>query len=102
MAKRSRSPVEWSDQAEEEFWQNVEWLAQRFGPGTASAFMDRSEIYIKTISHSPTAFPSVEKGRSIRKCVVVPQIILYFQQFPDKIELLSFFNTHQDPTKLKL
>ena len=40
------------------------------------------------------------RGKQVRRCVLTKHNIIYFKEFPDRITILTVFDTRQNPKKL--
>lgn len=87
--------INWTPEAERTFLQNLEYLTYRWN--------NKVDDSLQVIASNPKAFPPHNSTLNIHKCVVVPQITLYYRIVNDHtIDLLTFWNNYQSPDKLKL
>jgi len=94
----------WSTRAKQTIENNLTYLKDNWTQKEVNAFVLKSEYYINFISENPITFAVSRKRKNIRSVLIVKQIRLYYKFYPRKniIVLLSFFNTKQKPSKLKL
>jgi len=59
------------------------------------------KIVIELLSEDPSIYPFIDKGKNIQKCVVTKHNVLYFRKIKDIIEIITIFDTRQNPEKLK-
>jgi RimJ/RimL family protein N-acetyltransferase len=57
---------------------------------------------IGIIQENPFLFPVYNLDKGIRKCVIHERIVLYYRVNGQTIELILFWNTYRDTSKLKL
>ena len=94
--------VIWTPEAVTTFNQNIAYLQQEWNDKVIERFIDKTDKLITLISEQPLLFPSAHKKKSIRKCLVVKQVSLYYRVQKDTIYLITFWNNYQHPRKLKL
>jgi plasmid stabilization system protein ParE len=59
-------------------------------------FLEKLTRSLQVIESMPEAFPASEKMPSLRRCVVTPQTILYYQIQTEVIEVISIIDARQD------
>jgi len=65
-------------------------------------FLDRVEEVLQTIRNNPDIYPVYQQETMIRKAVIHERMVLYYRVTDkSKIELITFWNTQQDPKRLK-
>ncbi|HVS91108.1 MAG TPA: type II toxin-antitoxin system RelE/ParE family toxin [Mucilaginibacter sp.] len=95
--------INWTPEAERTFSQNLEYLAYRWDNSVVLGFIQKVDDSLQAIISNPQAFPAHNSTLHIRKCVVTPQITVYYRIVNDStIDLLTFWNNYQNPEKLKL
>jgi plasmid stabilization system protein ParE len=95
--------INWTPEAERTFLQNLEYLSYRWNNKVITDFINKVDDAIQVIASNPKAFPSHNSTLNIHKCVVTPQITVYYRIVDDQtIDLLTFWNNYQNPDKLKL
>ena len=94
--------VIWTPEAEATFNQNIAYLQQEWNDKVIERFIDKTDKLIILISEQPLLFPFAHKKKSIRKCLVVKQVSLYYRVQKDTVYLITFWNNYQHPHKLKL
>ena len=93
--------VNWATEAEETFHQNIEYLLKKWNIQVLNQFLDRVDAVLQKIESNPFLYPLHESLNNIRKCVVNEHIILYYRVIDDvSIDLITFWNTHQNPDRL--
>jgi plasmid stabilization system protein ParE len=91
----------WSPEAQNDYWNNIQYLLEEFSVEVAQDFIEKVDQYINTISNNPKAFQTVNY-KNIRFVPVVPKISLYYRVAKNQIEILRFFNNLQDPKQKNL
>jgi plasmid stabilization system protein ParE len=94
--------IVWTPESERTFNENIEYLAESWSVKTIHKFIDRVDQVIDNLADNPEKYPFHRKKDQVRRCVVNKHITLFFRVYPDRIDLLTFWNTHQDPDRLTL
>ena len=95
--------INWTPEAEKAFSQNLEYLAYRWSNQVITDFINKVDDSLQIIALNPKAFPLHKSTLDIHKCVITPQITVYYRIVNnDFIDLLTFWNNYQDPEKLKI
>ena len=91
----------WSQKAEEDFESNIIYLLENWSIEVVQDFTSETEKVLNIITINPKAF----QHNKVIKCHVVPitkQITLFYEIKKTQIILLRFWNSYQNPRKLKL
>jgi len=95
--------LNWTPESENSFNQNLEYLSKEWDAVVLNNFLDRVEEALEIIKSNPKLYPLHRPKENVRKCVIHERIILYYKIMDeDAIDLLTFWNTYQDPTKLNV
>jgi plasmid stabilization system protein ParE len=95
--------INWTPEAERTFSENLEYLAYRWGNKVVLDFINKVDDALEVIVSNPEAFPLHSPTPNTHKCVVVPQITVYYRIVNDStIDLLTFWNNYKNPDSLKL
>jgi len=95
--------VIWTPESLETLNSNLDYLLAEWNDDVALKFLDRVDEVISVIKLTPEIYPILNKNDQIRRCVVVKQITLYFRVVStEQIDLLTFWNSFQNPEFLKL
>jgi len=95
--------INWTSEAEKTFNQNLEYLSKEWDVIVINDFLDRVEETVETIRSNPKLYPLHRTHENVHKCVMHERIILYYKVVDEEvIDLLTFWNTYQDPDHLKL
>jgi len=90
-----------SDRAEENLDQIVSYLDKEWSVQVRQRFLGILAKKVKQISERPLMFQSSIKRKSIRRCVVTKQIILYYKIKGHEVEIITIQDSRRDPKKLK-
>lgn len=95
--------LRWTSESARTLKQNLEYLEEEWDNKVINNFLDRVEEVLETIKDNPQLYPLHRPKDDVRKCIVHKRIILYYKIIDDQhIDLLTFWNTYQDPDKLKI
>ncbi len=87
--------------AEKKLEELFEYLLEEWSYKVKSDFIKKLDKNIKIIKDQPESFPESDKEKGLRKCVLTKQTSLYYEYNSKEIHILTFFDTRQDPKKLK-
>lgn len=92
----------WSQTAQEDYWENIDFLLNKWTENEATHFINEVEQVLNILKQGKVIFKPTNY-KSTYQITVVKQITLYYliNQNND-IELLRFFNNLQNPDKLNL
>ncbi|KYG74477.1 plasmid stabilization system protein ParE [Roseivirga ehrenbergii] len=93
--------VIWSDDAFEDYLENIRFLIRRWSEKSAINFIDEVDTIIDLLKLNPEAFP-LSNYKSIRRAVVRKQITLFYKVEDETIILVRFWNTYKNPESLKI
>ena len=94
-------PVIWSPLSEVELDNTLNYLHEKLNEKVVTGFLDSIENLVKQISNNPKQFPVANKKKKIRKCVLSMHTTIFYQENKTNVIILRFFDTRQDPVKLK-
>lgn len=94
-------PIEWSPRSKKDYLKLLEYLQEEWGEKVVKKFNGRLQTVLKTIASKPQLYPASSRMKDVRRCVVSKQTSLYYRVKKNKIELITLFDTRQDPKKLK-
>jgi plasmid stabilization system protein ParE len=94
--------VIWSPVAEKDLFDVLEYLSNNWPENIKQTFFNRIEYSIELIAHNPNIFPTINRAKKIKKCVLSSQNTLYYRFSLRKIEIIRIFDSRQNPEKLKL
>lgn len=92
----------WTDNAREDLKSIFKFLRDDWSTVIADKFLEECEIKIDLISHFPYIGIQSEKIKSVHRILITKHNALYYKVEANKIILLDFFDTRQNPSKNKL
>ncbi len=93
--------INWTLESELTFYHNLEYLEKEWTYAVINEFLDRVDDVINKIKNNPKLYPL--HRRDVHKCIINERIILYYRVVDNKtIELLTFWNTYQNPESLDI
>jgi plasmid stabilization system protein ParE len=97
--------ISWTPKALESYISNIKYLETEWTESEIKKFIATVEKKIKTLSGQPgIGSPWNKKQPNIRHTVIHKRVSLIYRCKPMKkeVELLFFWNTYQNPKKLKV
>ena len=95
--------INWTPESEKTFRRNVEYLSNEWDVIVLNNFVDRIEQALEQIRTNPKLYPLHQINGNVHRCIIHERIILYYRIVDEEtIDLLTFWNTSQDPDKLKV
>ena len=95
--------INWTSESEKTFNQNLEYLGKEWDAVVINRFLNRVEEVLEKLKSNPRLYPLHGSSANIHKCIIHERIILYYKVVSEEtIDLLTFWNTYQDPDKLKV
>ena len=89
-----------SKTAERKLEKLFEYLIKQWSLKVKKDFVEKLDSTIEIIKQQPEIFPESKKGKSLRKCVVTKQPTIYYRYNSKRINIVTLFDTRQDPNKL--
>ncbi|MFY0598511.1 MAG: type II toxin-antitoxin system RelE/ParE family toxin [Cyclobacteriaceae bacterium] len=74
----------------------IEWSVK-----VKNDFIKKLDQSLSRISNFPQSCPESIEIKGLYKCVVTKQNSLFYRIKPDKIEIITLFDTRQDPSQVK-
>lgn len=90
-----------SDATQSKIEDLLEYLEIKWSERIRKKFATRLYQTVKIIQINPEAFPLSESNKKVHKCVITKQSTLFYKFNSKKIEIIAFFDTRQDPNKIK-
>lgn len=66
-----------------------------------NSFLDRVEVALDQIVQNPEFYPIHHPTDRVHRCVIHKRIVLYYRLNNKQIDLLTFWNTYQNPDEIK-
>ena len=86
--------------ANEDLEKISDWLAKEWGVKVLFNFLDLYEAKIRTIAEFPSRYPIIQATSKLRKAVLTKHNIVLYREKDEHIEIVSIFDTRQDPDKI--
>ena len=92
----------WTAKARITFYRILDYLDENWTKKEIIQFTERTQIVIVAIINNPGIFPRSTKNKEIRKAFIDKNNSLFYtiNVFDQKIYLLTFYDSRQDPQKL--
>ena len=91
--------IKWTKGAEEKFLSIIAYVEMEWGTKSASDFVDESDDVIDLISAFPEIGNLEKKEKGIRSFLITKQTKLFYRIKGERLILLTFFDTRQNPKK---
>uniref|UniRef100_UPI00404AC61D type II toxin-antitoxin system RelE/ParE family toxin n=1 Tax=Flavobacterium sp. TaxID=239 RepID=UPI00404AC61D len=89
-----------SKTAERKLAQLFDYLLEHWSEKVKTEFIKKLDRNIEIIRAQPEIFPESKKGKLLRKCVVTTQTTIYYRFNSAQIDIVTIFDTRQNPKKL--
>ena len=86
----------WLPKAEERFQDIIEYLEYKWNDKVIADFIEKTETVLRQIQRRPTMFRHSSK-MNIHEALITKHNLLLYQIKGSRIELLTFFDTRQNP-----
>lgn len=95
--------VVWSDEAIKTFERNIDYLLSNWSEKEVKKFLLQTQYIISRLQEHPESYHPSMKNKRVRRARMNKYITLYYRFYSSRKEivLLSFWNTKQDPSRLK-
>ena len=78
----------------------LSYLAENWNISVLENFLALYEVKINLIAQYPTRYPILHEESKLRKAVLTKHNIILYREKTNKIEIISIFDTRQDPDKI--
>jgi len=92
--------VIFSNRAKDRLEHLLEYLVKEWSEKTKDDFIKKLDRSIAQISKLPTSCPESKKIPGLFKCVVTRQTTLFYRIKDHTIQVITLFDTRQNPNKL--
>lgn len=93
--------INWSHRSKQDLISILTYLEKNWTSQVIEKFLDKVEKKLFLLSEMPYMCRVSLVRKNVRRCVLTKQIVLYYRVKENEIELITFFDAHQDPEKLK-
>ena len=87
--------------AEREILNIFEYLESKWNEKVKKDYSNKLFKVVQIVAKNPDLFPTSERNRKLRKCVITKQSSLFYHYNEKHIVVVSVFDTRQNPTKIK-
>ena len=95
--------IRWLPQAKADLIKQTAWLEENRGHSVVIKYFEQVYAAIERLSEGNLVlYRLYDATRNIRYCHVNKHTLLYYRVLEESIERLTFFDTRQDPDKLRL
>lgn len=77
------------------------YLQENWGVAVLENFLALYEAKISLIAEYPSRYPFIHEKNMLRKAVLTKHNIILYRDIADRIEVISVFDTRQDPGKIE-
>jgi len=84
-------------EAQQQLQQLCDYLETEWSESVRDQFLEKLDRRIRAISQFPHSFPASLKKRSVRKCVVTNQNIVFYKIHKNEIEVIAIRDGRQKP-----
>ncbi len=90
--------IKWTEEAEETYGGIIEYLDAKWTEKEIAYFILQTERVLSFISENPVLFRKSDK-KHVHEALITPHNLLLYRVKPKHIELITFFDTRQNPKK---
>lgn len=89
--------IYWTDTAKETYLYILDFLSDKWGEKITTKFINQTEKSISLIAQFPTLYECIGGFSEVRKVVLHKNCSFLYRIANEKIELLVFWDTRQEP-----
>mgnify|MGYP001381054264 CR=1 FL=1 len=89
-----------SKTAESKLENLFEYLVKEWSKKVKKDFVEKLDSSIEIIKNQPKIFPESKKGNGLRRYIITKQTTLYYRYNSKRINIVTLFDTRQNPNKL--
>lgn len=92
----------WSESALADLQNTIDYLTENWTERELRNFAQRLDRRISLIITSPNLFPATVKRKNLRRSVLTKHNVIYYKVDKNIITIVAFFDSRQNPKKLKV
>lgn len=96
-----RKKIVISPEAKEDLTNILSFLAENWGDQVIQEFLQKLNTFYYIVSVNPRLFGYYNKSKNIRKYLVSRQNIIYYRIRNNEVQIITIFDTRQNPAKLR-
>ena len=85
-----------SKRSEDELEQIVSYIEDEFGKTAARKYLGKIDDAITRLETQPYSNPPTKKHKTLRRCLVKPYTILFYQIVLDEVEIVAIVDSRRD------
>lgn len=95
--------ISWTPNARLTYFKILEYLSEKWTIKEVESFIYKTEQTIALIAENPYMFKASKKKKTVRKGYITELNSIYYRVKPKKkeIELITFWDNRQNPSKIK-
>jgi plasmid stabilization system protein ParE len=95
--------VKWTVEAQVTFEANIKYLLENWTNREVQHFIQQTEYVTTRLKEHPESYNPSLKNKKVRRARLNKYVTLYYRYYASRkqVVFLSFWNTRQDPGKLK-
>ncbi|HEX2934322.1 MAG TPA: hypothetical protein VHO72_03120 [Bacteroidales bacterium] len=95
--------ISWTPNARLTYFKILEYLSEKWTIKEVESFIYKTEQTIALIEENPYMFKASKKKKTVRKGYITELNSIYYRVKPKKkeIELITFWDNRQNPSKIK-
>lgn len=90
-----------TDNAKEKLDSLLHYLLENWSHKIKADFVKKLDTKIDLVKSNPNICPSSEKEKGLHRCVITKHNSIYYRFNSKEIVIITFFDTRQNPVKLK-
>ena len=90
-----------SPEAKEDLKNILSFLTENWGDQVVQEFLQKLNTFYYIVSVNPRLFGYYNKSKNIRKYLISRQNIIYYRIRNKEVQIITVFDTRQNPSKLR-
>ncbi len=90
--------IVWLPKAAKRYNEIIEWLRLNWSDKEIASFIARTKIVLDMISTNPSLYRKSGK-ENVHEAIITKHNLLLYRKKRNKVELMTFFDTRQNPAK---
>ena len=94
--------ITWTKTARNDYFGIIDYLLGKWGRRPAGNFKTKVSKQIELISRMPKLYAKTEARENIRRCIIVKQVSMYYQEteIDEEIIIVRFYDNRKDSSQL--
>lgn len=90
----------WSEKAAQDLSDIISYLQNEWSNKEVKSFVRKLDARLELLSYNPRLYPKSPRRKELRRSVLTKQTVVYYKIKMDAVEVVTLFNTSQNPKKL--